>query len=209
MSTQVPGGPKAMLQHCPGCNFPLVWDSEAVYSSKALWRSGLAVIIQLMGYDQSRPVTPPELNKSPAMKSVCHHGYQSQRASHHRDGSVSILVKCEEVCFLTIHVSLMSFPCWGASVPLRYKSIQMYIHNRPTEFAISTALHSVFTAAFWLQFSIQYNLTQDTWLCGLEYQTLQTVTSSYLVVNIGGPPGQYVQPPPVQTVQSQGVDWGF
>ena len=137
-----------------------------------------------------------ELNKSPARKSICYHGYQSQQASHHRDGSVSIPVKCEEVSFPTIHDSLMSFSCWGASFPLRYKSVQMGVHNRSTEFAISTALHSVFTAAFWLQFSIQYN-------CGLEYHTLQTVTSPR------GPPGLCVQPPSVHTVRSQGVNWGF
>lgn len=47
--------------HCDtatACDFPLVCDGVAVYSSKALWRSRLAVIIQLIGYEQSGPVTP-------------------------------------------------------------------------------------------------------------------------------------------------------
>lgn len=35
-------------------DFPLRRDSEAIYSSKALWRSMLAVIIQLIGYERSR-----------------------------------------------------------------------------------------------------------------------------------------------------------
>lgn len=46
------------LQHCHGQDFPLTGDSEAVYSSKALWRSVLAVIIQLTGSEQSRPARP-------------------------------------------------------------------------------------------------------------------------------------------------------
>ena len=48
------------LNISPGC--PRAGDSEAVYSSKALWRSVLAVIIQLTGSEQSRsarPLLPP------------------------------------------------------------------------------------------------------------------------------------------------------
>lgn len=40
-----------LLRHCHGPDFPLTRDSEAVYSTKALWRSTLAVIIQ-------RPAAP-------------------------------------------------------------------------------------------------------------------------------------------------------
>ena len=59
-STQLPGDPQLLLRHCQGSNFPLACDSEAVYSSKALWRSRLAVIIQLMGYEweQARHTSP-------------------------------------------------------------------------------------------------------------------------------------------------------
>lgn len=57
-STLVPGDPSLPLRRCHGRGFPLVRDSEAVYSSKALWRSRLAVIIQLIGYEPSSPVTP-------------------------------------------------------------------------------------------------------------------------------------------------------
>lgn len=46
------------LWHWHSRDFPLVCDSAAVYSSEALWRSRLAVIIQLIGYERSRPVTP-------------------------------------------------------------------------------------------------------------------------------------------------------
>lgn len=58
-STQVPGDPRLLLlRHCYYRDFPLVCDGRAVYSSKALWRNKLAVIIQVIGYEQSRSVTP-------------------------------------------------------------------------------------------------------------------------------------------------------
>lgn len=57
-STRVPRDPGPLPGRCRGHNFPLVWDRGAVYSSKAPWRSMLAVIIQLIGYEWCRPVTP-------------------------------------------------------------------------------------------------------------------------------------------------------
>lgn len=42
-----------LLRHRHRQDFPLTRDSEAIYSTKALWRSMLAVIIQLIGYEES------------------------------------------------------------------------------------------------------------------------------------------------------------
>lgn len=42
-----------LLRHRHRQDFPLSRDSEAIYSTKALWRSMFAVIIQLIGYEES------------------------------------------------------------------------------------------------------------------------------------------------------------
>lgn len=47
-STQVPSDPSLTLRHYHSRDFPLVCHGGAVHTSKALWRSTLAVVIQLM-----------------------------------------------------------------------------------------------------------------------------------------------------------------
>lgn len=61
-----------LLQYRHGQDFPLTGDSEAVYSTKTLWRSTLAVIIQLVVSRAGLPYFSrlPEPKESEARRSV-------------------------------------------------------------------------------------------------------------------------------------------
>lgn len=98
-SIQLPGDPRLLLQHRGGRNFPLVWNRGAVYSSKALWSSMLAVIIQLVmsGAGLSHLYWLPERSESKARRRLCHCGYLSHSGS--AEAHLHTRVSTSRLCF--------------------------------------------------------------------------------------------------------------
>lgn len=58
-NARVPGDLSLVLRHQRGPDCPLTCDSEDINRCEGLWRSRLAVIIQMKDYEKGRAVTPP------------------------------------------------------------------------------------------------------------------------------------------------------